>query len=387
MASRLKLSVVEILKDPIDIPAPHEWSLHAPFDARDHSWWVGSHAPCAFVIPHPTVSRAQFLLRPSGNRFVLRNLGKYGTHVDSTHVMGDDEVELGPQTSIRAGAVYMRAEMVEDDPFASTTTDSDPWSMDEVDVLNVWGEAEAKSPTATRASSTREHRAVPAAHTYVTDPGLRTRQSGDQSRVPVDPIMDRILEAAGIPERYRQRAAGVVRPEDIGQMLAAWVKGARSVQGVKREIKESHRLEATMSLDGSINPLSKAIPAEEILSLLLGFEGPLYARGPEAVREWFVGLVQHEFAIPDAVKKAWIHHIAQLSPALIAEQAEASGMLGKVSRAHRLAAQWQAFESFYDRELKDVHLGFRRQFLPSFRDAYSEAMSRAAAPKRKKRSD
>lgn len=387
MASRLKLSVVEIIKDPIDLPRPREWSLHAPFDARDPSWWVGRDSPCAFIVAHPTVSGTQFLLRPQGNRFILRNLGKYGTYVDGMHLTGDAEAELGPQASIQAGAVYMRAEMIEDSPFTGTARDDDPWTMDEVDIVDVWGEPEERHPETARSSGPRTPSSPSSARNYVTDPGLRSRVAGDQTRAPVDPVIDRILAAAGIPERYRQRAAEVVKPEDIGQMLAAWVKGARSVQGVKREIKESHRLEATMSLDGSINPLTKAIPAEEILSLLLGFEGPLYARGQDAVREWFTGLVQHEFAIPDAVRKAWINHVAQMSPSVFAERAEDSGVLGKVSRAHRLAAHWQAFEDFYERELKDANAGFRRQFLPSFRDAYSEAMSRAVVSKKAKRSD
>lgn len=395
MASRLKLSVAEVLKDPIPHPAPHVWSDDDAFDEQDPSWWVGSRAPCAYLIPHSTVSRAQFLIRPDGlGQFVLRNLGTYGTHVDGVHLLGNDEAILRKTSAIRVGAVYLSAETQLVAPprriapeHASSSAD-DPWSSSvtgpdgaAVDIWGAWGvEDEDQRVGPKPADPTRRPK-----QPQVTDPGLAKVVSPSPGSN--DETMDRILAAAGIPLKHRSRAAGVVQPEDIGQLLAAWVKGARSAQFVKREIKEAHRLQPTATLDGSVNPLRKAIPAEEILSLLLGFEGPLYARGADAVKQWFADLIHHETALPDAVKEAWVQFMSQLAPERIAERANEAGLFEKVSKAHRMAALWQAYEEYFRHELSDPHLSFRRLFVPGFSKAYSDAMSHDGKSGKKKRQD
>lgn len=111
--SRLELRVVEFLENQIRIPAKHFLTNAQPFNAADPYWWVGSCEPCAWVIAHPTVSRAQFLVRPDGEgRFFVRNLGTYGTHVDGLHLQGNDEAPLQVRSSIRIGAVNLRAEFI-----------------------------------------------------------------------------------------------------------------------------------------------------------------------------------------------------------------------------------------------------------------------------------
>lgn len=380
MARRFKLTIAEILKEPrqLDGDREHSWSAEASYHRADQSWWVGRELPCGFVVAHPTVSAVHFIVRPEAGDMLLESLSKYGTEVDGQLIPEGEQILLKARCSIRAGAVWLRGEIVEiaaptsdarrppseDDVWAGMVIDDDPWD---------WDDAPAQpqpSPASSHPSSAG--RSDRPAHT--TDPGLRRPVA---PAGPADPILDRILGAAGLTAEARQQAAQYVTPEDIGSLLAAWIRGARSVQFAKKEVKDNANLETTQTLDGTINPLTREIPPEEILRLLLGFEGPLYARGQEAVRQWFGSLAAHELAIPDAVRDAWLEHAREFSPETFENGAGKGGLMSRLSSSMRDAQAWQRYRAHYQKHFDDLQAAYRRRFLKRFADAYSRHLGKS----------
>ena len=195
---------------------------------------------------------------------------------------------------------------------------------------------------------------------------------------PLDALAAAFLEGAAIESGKVNIAITPDFMRAFGEALRVAVQGSIDLLSARSEIKREFRADVTIIASGANNPLKFLPTAEGVMLQLAGQMFPGFMKPVPAMKEAYNDLAVHQIALMAGIRAAYAEAVARLSPAELEKDAAASsGLLAKISPAHRKAALWDDFQQRYDairRNAEDDLMAFSGQ---TFVDAY-EAAAHAA---------
>lgn len=198
------------------------------------------------------------------------------------------------------------------------------------------------------------------------------------SPIPLDTLAAAFLEGAAIEPGKINIAITPDFMRAFGEALRVAVQGSIDLLSARSEIKREFRADVTIIASGANNPLKFLPTADGVMLQLAGQMFPGFMKPVPAMKEAYNDLAVHQIALMAGIRAAYAEAVARLSPAeLEKDAAAASGVLAKISSAHRKAALWDDFQQRYEairRNAEDDLMAFSGQ---TFVDAY-EAAAHAA---------
>jgi type VI secretion system FHA domain protein len=197
--------------------------------------------------------------------------------------------------------------------------------------------------------------------------------------------MERLLIAAGLEpdEAAKIVARDPALAETMGQILAALVSGMVVSLGARAKIKNEFRLVTTQFKIHENNPLKASSNVRLALWGMFGQQVPGNLSPPDAVREGFGDIDNHQIAMLAGMKEAFGAVIQRFDPARLQEgfdrKAKGGGILPVINKAR----YWDDFSALYENLTEDEDKTFQRLFGEAFATAYDKQMQRLVASRRR----
>lgn len=151
-----------------------------------------------------------------------------------------------------------------------------------------------------------------------------------------------------------------------GHILRQTITGLRELLQARAAIKNEMHLERTVMAASGNNPLKYCVTDEDVARALLGPHKRGYLNGPEAIRDGFQDLKNHELGMVAGVKESLTGLLAHLDPEAFRRRlpAEKSLLGGNKAKA------WDAYCAFYAHFTEDCRDDVMRVLARDFSDAY-----------------
>ncbi|HPF25780.1 MAG TPA: type VI secretion system-associated FHA domain protein TagH [Steroidobacteraceae bacterium] len=161
-----------------------------------------------------------------------------------------------------------------------------------------------------------------------------------------------------------------------GQLLRESLLGLKDVARAKRSARNSFRIAANTS-DTATRPSLEQGTVEELLLQLLRAHEARTRDGVQWLRDTFAETRQHDAAIIEAMRGAFVEFLSRLDPADLSARFERAGRRKLIGGGNQ---NWELYGEFY-RNLTDMPKhGMPHVFVESFAMHYSKALAAAKLP-------
>lgn len=170
--------------------------------------------------------------------------------------------------------------------------------------------------------------------------------------------------------------------ELAGAMLREATAGTMGALLARSLTKRESRVDLTMLVRQSNNPLKFFPDAGSALAQMLGRPNPAYMSPSRAFSSAYDDLKAHELAVIAAMRAAMSEVLAQFDPAAIEKKLPPDGAMEKMFSVNRKARCWDRLVREYGEIAPIADDRFQRHFGEKFSAAYEEQLNRIRRAKR-----
>lgn len=201
-------------------------------------------------------------------------------------------------------------------------------------------------------------------------------QPAAEPPAPIDDVLTRILESAGLGAVDLSGVSAEVVAENLGSIVREAVDGVVEVLRDRSNFKSEFRIDMTRIQASENNPLKFSTTTEDVVRQLLTDERDGLMVAGDAFREAFDDLRIHQLAMMVALKACLSALMAQFDPAAIQEQSSRRGGFKAKVLSSRSADFQERFLEVYGKLAEDADEGFKQLLANEFVRAYEEQVDR-----------
>jgi type VI secretion system protein ImpI/type VI secretion system protein len=184
-------------------------------------------------------------------------------------------------------------------------------------------------------------------------------------------LMAAFLEGAGLSRQKPEDAGATMRA--LGAAFRATISGIRQALIARSSIKGEFRIEQTMIRARGNNPLKFSADDDDALNALLGLGRRIEITPDAAIADALRDMRLHELATMAAMQNAVRSLLAQLDPAKLRSEGDASGGIN-VLPAQKKARAFEAYEKLHANVTRALADDFDSVFGKAFARAYETAL-------------
>jgi type VI secretion system protein ImpI len=180
-----------------------------------------------------------------------------------------------------------------------------------------------------------------------------------------------LLDAAGIEGLDPSTEAA----QTLGGMLQVALSGIMESLRMRERMKDDLRMKGTAFKAADNNPLKFSANVADAFHNLLVKRNPAYLAPVDALEEAFHDVLDHQVALPAAMRLAFESMLSQFDPLRLQEEFDRQ-MKGSILGVGAKLRYWELYRDKYGDLIKDAEAGFRTLFGDAFARAYEEHLER-----------